>query len=85
MDAHGSPMKFGRSIVRALVKYSVLILYAFVDLLPAGGVWQIPRVAVVVAWAFGFLLALGRGKRTLHDHIVRTREVFAFDIGAAPK
>ena len=55
-------------------------LYAFVDLLPHGGMWQIPRVLVVLAWAFGFLLALGRGKRTLHDHIVRTREVFAFGL-----
>ena len=40
------------------------------------------RAVVVVAWAFGFLLALGRGKRTLLDHIVRTREVFAFEVPA---
>ncbi len=82
VDTHGSGMSFGRSIVRALVKYSVLILYAFVDLLPAGGAWQIPRVVVVVAWVFGFLLALGRGKRTLHDHIVRTREVYVMNLEA---
>jgi hypothetical protein len=80
VDAHGMGMGFSRSIVRALVKYSVLICYAFVDLLPMGGYWEIPRAAVVLAWLAGFLLALGRGKRTFHDHLVRTREVFAFEV-----